>query len=50
MLVIEGILPFAAPAFWRELFKKAIEMTDQQIRVIGLCSMLAGIVLLLLIR
>jgi uncharacterized protein YjeT (DUF2065 family) len=48
MLVIEGILPFAAPKIWRETFRKMIEMTDGQIRMSGLISMVAGLVILFL--
>jgi uncharacterized protein YjeT (DUF2065 family) len=48
MLVIEGILPFAAPKLWRETFRKMIEMTDGQIRTSGLISMVAGLVVLFL--
>ena len=46
MLVIEGILPFTAPRFWREAFRKLAEMNDGQIRFGGLASMVLGIVLL----
>jgi hypothetical protein len=46
MLVIEGILPFTAPRFWREAFRKFTELTDGQIRFAGLASMIAGLVLL----
>ena len=48
MLVIEGILPFTAPKLWREVFRKMIEMTDGQIRMSGLISMVAGLVILFL--
>jgi len=46
MLIIEGILPFIAPATWRETFRRLVEMADGQIRFIGLSSMLLGLVLL----
>ena len=49
MLVIEGILPFTAPRFWREAFRKFIEMSDGQIRFAGLASMVAGLALLFLV-
>lgn len=48
MLVIEGLLPFFSPPTWRELFRRAIAMSDGQIRFIGLASMLCGLALLLL--
>ncbi len=48
MLVIEGILPFTAPALWRETFKRLTEMNDGQIRFAGLTSMIIGLVVLFL--
>lgn len=50
MLVIEGVLPFVAPGLWREAFRRVTEMSDGQIRFIGLGSMLAGVVLLVMFR
>ena len=46
--VIEGVLPFVAPRVWRETFRRVIEMSDGQIRFIGLGSMLSGVLLLVL--
>ena len=48
MLVIEGLLPFLLPAVWRETFRRLTEMTDGQIRFVGLSSMLVGLLVLLL--
>jgi uncharacterized protein YjeT (DUF2065 family) len=50
MLVIEGLLPFLAPSLWRDTFRRIIQMSDGQIRFLGLTSMLAGLILLLLAR
>jgi uncharacterized protein YjeT (DUF2065 family) len=50
MLVIEGLLPFLAPRVWRETFRRVTEMSDGQIRFIGLSSMLIGVVLLTVFR
>jgi len=50
MLIIEGVLPFLMPTLWRETFRKLIAMSDGQIRFVGLTSMLAGLLLLLLAR
>jgi uncharacterized protein YjeT (DUF2065 family) len=47
MLVIEGVLPFLAPRLWRETFRRITEMSDGQVRFIGLISMLSGLLLLL---
>jgi len=46
MLVLEGVLPFAAPRVWRETFRRVTEMNDGQIRFIGLTSMLIGVVMI----
>jgi uncharacterized protein len=48
MLIIEGALPFLLPNFWRVTFRRLTELSDGQIRFIGLTSMLAGVVLLFL--
>jgi len=50
MLVIEGVLPFLMPELWRQTFRKLTEMSDGQIRFIGLTSMLAGLLLLYIVR
>lgn len=47
MLVLEGLLPFLSPGTWRSVFEKATQMSDGQIRFVGLSSMLVGLVLLL---
>ncbi len=48
MLVLEGLLPFVAPAVWRRIFLRVAELADGQIRFFGLTSMLLGLILLLL--
>ncbi len=48
ILIIEGILPFTLPNLWRDTFKRLMEMSDGQLRFIGLSSMLIGLLLLYL--
>ncbi len=48
VLVIEGLLPFISPKGWRGMFKQALKLGDGQIRFFGLCSILAGLALLVL--
>ena len=50
MLVIEGVLPFLVPGLWRDTFRRLTEMTDGQIRFIGLTAMLTGLLLLYIVR
>jgi uncharacterized protein YjeT (DUF2065 family) len=46
MLVIEGIMPFLFPAQWRDTFRRLVQLSDGQLRFIGMTSMLAGLLLL----
>ena len=48
MLVMEGVLPFLAPTAWREAFVRMTRFSDGQLRFMGLFSMLAGLLLLLI--
>jgi uncharacterized protein len=50
LLIVEGILPFAAPRIWRETFRKLIEMSDGQLRFIGLISMALGVASLIVLH
>ena len=49
MLVIEGVLPFLSPGAWRKVFERAVQLSDGQIRFVGLSSMIVGLVALLLL-
>ncbi len=48
MLLIEGLLPLLNPALWRQVFSRMLAMSDGQLRFVGLASLLAGGLLLLL--
>ncbi|MEN8176875.1 MAG: DUF2065 domain-containing protein [Pseudomonadota bacterium] len=50
VLVIEGILPFASPRGARSAFEAASRMDDRILRLVGLTSMLAGLLLLYLVK
>jgi uncharacterized protein YjeT (DUF2065 family) len=49
LLVLEGLLPILIPAVWRDTFRRLTELSDGQLRFIGLTSMLAGLLLLFLV-
>ncbi len=49
MLILEGVFPFLSPKAWRETFKKLTEIDDNQIRFVGLSSMLIGLALFLIV-
>ena len=50
MLILEGVLPFLAPNLWRDTFRRITQMSDGQIRFVGLSSIIAGLLLLLWAR
>jgi len=49
-LVIEGLLPFANPAGWKRSLALIAQLTDQQLRLFGLGSIIAGLILLFFVR
>jgi len=48
MLVLEGLMPLAAPAAWREMFRRLLALSDGQIRFIGLSLVCGGVLIALL--
>ena len=50
VLIIEGILPFMSPAQYRRMVLEIAQLKDGQIRNIGLAVMIAGLILLYLVR
>ncbi|AFT67584.1 MAG: hypothetical protein ACJA2Y_001522 [Cycloclasticus pugetii] len=50
VLVLEGIVPFISPDALRKTYQRLIEMDDKTIRMSGLLSMIAGVILLTLVR
>ena len=50
MLILEGVLPFLAPTLWRDTFRRITQMSDGQIRFVGLSSMIVGLLLLYWVR
>jgi hypothetical protein len=50
LLVIEGIMPFASPRGFRDMLRLVGEMDEKALRYSGLFSMIAGLLLLYLVR
>ena len=49
-LVLEGLIPFANPGGFKSFMRQMIELPDQKVRRVGFFSMLAGVILLYLVR
>ena len=50
VLVIEGLLPFASPGRYRQMVAEIVQLSDNHIRIVGLVVILAGLVLLYVVR
>ena len=50
MLVMEGMMPFLFPAAWRETFQRLIQLSDGQLRFMGITSMVCGLLLLYFVK
>jgi len=49
-LVLEGVMPFLNPDALRRALISMVGLSNQQLRALGLLSMLAGLVLLYFVR
>ena len=50
VLVIEGMLPFAAPGLWRKSVAQLAQLDDKSLRIVGLISMVVGTVALYIVN
>lgn len=50
VLVLEGLMPFAAPERWKRLLRKIIEQDERSLRIAGFFSMIVGVILLTIIH
>lgn len=50
VLVIEGVLPFLSPRTVRQVLLQMADMDDRLLRLTGLASMIAGVILLYVLR
>lgn len=50
MLVIEGMIPFLYPGRWRQLVATLADIDNASLRLMGLGSMIAGLILLYLVN
>lgn len=50
LLILEGMIPFLYPSKWRRLVVQLALISDKQLRIIGLCSMGLGLVILYLVN
>lgn len=46
VFILEGLLPFLFPNFWRKMMTQALSLSENQLRLTGLTGMLIGLALL----
>lgn len=46
VFILEGVLPFLFPNMWRKMMAQATELNESHLRLIGLTSMIIGLVIL----
>ena len=46
VLIIEGVLPFIAPAVWRASLQRMARLRDGQVRFVALGAILIGLLLI----
>jgi len=50
VLVIEGILPFVNPDGYKRAMRAMLDVDSERMRIVGLSSMIIGVVLLTIVR
>ena len=50
VLVIEGMVPFVGPRKYRQIVAQMSQLSDSHLRTVGLVVMIAGLVLLFVVR
>ncbi len=49
LLIFEGLLPFASPTSIKKVYKTMVETPESSLRLMGLASIVAGLVLLYIV-
>ncbi len=50
LLVLEGLLPFLSPNSWKEGVRALASLSDRQLRIAGLISMVLGLSVLAFVK
>jgi len=49
LLIFEGLLPFSSPQGLKKIYQSILETPESSLRMIGLASIVAGLVLLYIV-
>jgi len=50
LLVLEGLLPFLKPSLFKRSLRALLQISDHQMRIAALSSMISGVILLAIVR
>lgn len=50
VLVLEGLMPLLVPRQWRATFRQLMDLTDGQLRFVGLIAVVSGLLLVLFLK
>ncbi|MCG6900072.1 MAG: DUF2065 domain-containing protein [Gammaproteobacteria bacterium] len=50
LLIIEGMVPFLNPRSLRQMLETVSQLDDRTLRMVGLISMILGVILLTIVR
>ena len=50
VLIIEGMVPFIGPGKYRQIVVQMAQLSDNNLRTVGLVIMIVGVVLLFIVR
>jgi uncharacterized protein YjeT (DUF2065 family) len=46
VFILEGLLPFVFPKFWRKMMSEAVKLSERELRLMGLFSIIVGLLIL----
>lgn len=47
VFILEGLLPFVFPKLWQKMMSEAVKLSERELRVMGLVSIVIGLLILL---
>ncbi|HET9843718.1 MAG TPA: DUF2065 domain-containing protein [Gammaproteobacteria bacterium] len=50
LFVFEGMMPFINPVRWKTMMQRISQQSDHSLRIMGLTSMLGGVLILYFVR
>ncbi len=50
VLVLEGMMPFLSPETFRSVMQSLLSRDNNTMRIVGLSSMIVGVVILIIVR